>query len=604
MSDASERGSVTSHPPRPGFGLAVGITGHRPPVLDRAAAARIAPQLANVLAMLATAAKRVHAEEAAFFAPGDAKMRLVSPLAEGADQLVAELALSAGYTVDAVLPLPRDDYRGDFVGDDTGARFDTLLGQARCTLELPTLIAGRANSYALAGRAMLAHSDVVIALWDGLPARGTGGTAEIVASALRQGIPVIHVPLDDTPATIRWAGYDPLVRPQANEQAPRRQFDAAAVQTLLTKLLAPPAEPLERACLDKFFAETEHRVRARVEYPILLALLGVKPLRRASLLNPAYGDDTRAEWARFRDFCAQGAHGIRPGLDEIEAAYGWTDRLAQHFAQSYRSGHVLNFLLGATAVLLALSGLLFKELKFWLAMSELAAVAGFVVNTRVGVAHEWHRRWLDYRQLAERLRPMRSLKLLGVGRPKTHGERPRAPRWLDWYAAAIWRASGCSGGCLRDQRAVANFILEEELRPQLDYHRAAAHQMHLLDHRLHQIGMFLFAASLLSCFVFLIGYVVAHGWIRDNAGLFVALSAGFPALGSAIFGIRVQGDFGGSAARSSATANDLAAYVASLERSDSDLPRMVDLVEGAAATMLADLTDWRQAYERRQLALP
>ena len=599
-----EHDTVTSHPPRPAFGLAVGITGHRPPLLDGDAAERAAPRLAEVLTMLAGAATRVLEQEARFFLSDAPAMRLVTPLAEGADQLAAELALAAGYRIEAVLPLPRDDYTDDFVAANTGARFATLLGQARCALELPTLPAGRADSYALAGRAMLAHSDVVIALWDGAPARGPGGTADIVARALRQGLPVIHIPLDDAPVTIRWSGYDPLVRPEANDQAPRRTFDAAAIQTLLNKLLAPPAAPIERACLEQFLTEPERLIRARIEYPTLLAMLGVKRLRRSSFRSAPYGADTRAEWTRFRDFCANGAHGARPGLDEIEGAYSWADRLAQHFAQTYRSGHVLNFLLGAAAVLLALSGLLFKELKFWLAISELAAVAGFVLNTRVGVAREWHRRWLDYRQLAERLRPMRSLKLLGAGRPMTHTERARPSRWLDWYAAAIWRASGCTSGCLVDQRALADFIVAEELRPQLDYHRAAAHQMHVLDHRLHRIGMLLFVASLISCLVFLVGYLVAHSFVRENAGAFVALSAGFPALGSAIFGIRVQGDFGASAARSSATANDLTAYVAALEQSDGALPHIVDLVEGAAATMLADLSDWRQAYERRQLELP
>ena len=591
------------HPPRPGFGLVVGITGHRPPVLDGPAGERAAPRLAEVLAMLATAAIRVHHEQACFFAPDPTMLRLVTPLAQGADQLAAELAAAAGYHIEAVLPLPRDDYRTDFVAGG-GTAFDTLLTQARCTLELPALAAGRAASYVLAGRAMLAQSDVVIALWDGGPARGPGGTADIVGRALRQATPVIHVPLDDAPVTIRWVGYDTLARPDSVEQVPTRAFDADEAHVLVNKLLAPPGEPLERLWLDGFFAEPQRLVRARVEYPALLALLGVKRLRRSTFRSAPYGSDTRAEWRRFCDFCASGAHGVRPRLDEIEAAYGWADRLAQHFAQTYRSGHVLNFLLGAVAVLLALSGLLFKELKFWLAMSELAAVAGFVVNTRVGVAREWHRRWLDYRQLAERLRPMRSLKLLGVGRPIIGGERARPPRWLDWYAAAIWRASGCTSGCLLDQRAVADFIVDEELRPQLVYHRAAAHQMHLLDHRLHNIGMLLFAASLLSCLVFLVGYLVAYGWVRENAGTFVALSAGLPALGAAIFGIRVQGDFGASASRSSGTADDLARYIDALERSGGDLPRVVDLVEGAAATMLADLSDWRQAYERRQLELP
>ena len=67
--------------------------------------------------------------------------------------------------------------------------------------------------------------------------------------------------------------------------------------------------------------------------------------------------------------------------------------------------------------------------------------AAIVANTRVGHAEAWQQRWLDYRQLAERLRPMRSLKLLAVARPPvvSASSRTGTRRWIDWYAGAIWR---------------------------------------------------------------------------------------------------------------------------------------------------------------------
>jgi len=302
--------------------------------------------------------------------------------------------------------------------------------------------------------------------------------------------------------------------------------------------------------------------------------------------------------------CTAGGHGVMSGFHAIAAAYCWADRLAQHFAQTYRSGHVLNFLLGATAVLLALGGLLFAELKLWLAIGELLAVAGFVLNTRIGIARQWHRRWLDYRQLAERIRPMRSLKLLGAATPPWRRNRAGSARWLDWYAAAVWRASGCRSGPLTNDQLLGCLIIEQELQPQIDYHRRAAHQLHQIDHRLHSVGMALFAASLLSGVLFVVGYFAAHEWVRTNAGAFIALSAGLPAVGAAIFGIRVQGDFGGSAERSAETAENLAEIVRNLDANSPGLLRTIDLLEGAAATMLTDLGEWRLAYQRRQLHLP
>lgn len=606
---AGHRGIMpdATNPPRFPLQLSVGVTGHRPPVLTAAAADRVRLAMDRVFAMLGQAAGKALADHARFFAGNRPELRLVSPLAEGADQLATEAALEAGYAVQAILPLPRDDYRADFLEVEARARFDRLLQQAACVLELPCPPGGRDDAYAMAGRATLAHSDVLVALWNGAPARGRGGTAEVVAAALRRGMPVIHLPLEpgESPR-ILWSGFEVFVNVDEGGTVPARPLEQGTLDEAVAALLAPPPDPHERSFIAQYLAEREWRVRPRAEYPLLLAALGVKRLNRSAFRGAPYAAATREEWRAFRDACDERRHGVGASLDPVETAFSWSDRLAQHFAQTYRSGHILNFALGALAVLLALAGLLLSELKLWLALAELAAIAGFVVNTRVGTRREWHRRWLDYRQLAERVRPMRSLKLLGAAAPpslsRPAGDRPG--RWVDWYAAAAWRGSGCPAGRIADGAGLMRLIVEEELRPQIAYHRAAAHQLHALDHRLHVIGTLLFAASLLGCVVFVTAYTAASDWARANAALFVALSAGLPALGAAIFGIRVQGDFGGSAERSAATAADLARIVEVATGPGVDLARAIDLIEAAAAVMLADLGEWRLAYKQRRLELP
>lgn len=72
--------------------------------------------------------------------------------------------------------------------DQSLGEFRHLL--ARCTevavAELPTG-AARVAGYTAAGRAVLADSAVLLALWDGEPPRGEGGTAQIVAEAIAAG---------------------------------------------------------------------------------------------------------------------------------------------------------------------------------------------------------------------------------------------------------------------------------------------------------------------------------------------------------------------------------------------------------------------------------
>jgi len=97
---------------------------------------------------------------------------------------------------------------------------------------------------------------------------------------------------------------------------------------------------------------------------------------------------------------------------------------------------------------------------------------------------------------------------------------------------------------------------------------------------------------------------LAFGSILVNAygNWFTLISAGFPALGTAVFGIRFQGDFGGDALRSMATANTLLEIETELSK-DVSLSRAADLSEQAARIMLTDLDEWRLVNQQRDLSV-
>ncbi len=124
---------------------------------------------------------------------------LVSPLAEGADRLAAQRVLRRNDArLLAPLPFPRHEYMRDFVGDDedqtrrSQAQFVELLSRADRVLELPATTT-RDEAYAQVGEYVLDNCDVLIAIWDGEPAQGQGGTAEIVAAARRRKLPLAWV---------------------------------------------------------------------------------------------------------------------------------------------------------------------------------------------------------------------------------------------------------------------------------------------------------------------------------------------------------------------------------------------------------------------------
>ena len=374
---------------------------------------------------------------------------------------------------------------------------------------------------------------------------------------------------------------------------------------LLTALFAPPADEQERRFLALFANERIKRIRARIEYPLLLAIAGVARFNPRRMSESAYNEDIRAEWVRFRQNCAE-ANQVQAPLDLLEGAYSWSDNLATRFAQTYRSGHIFNFVLGGLAVCVGLAANALNWALFEFALIEAIISAGIILNTRIGVKNEWHRRWLDYRQLAERLRPMRSLKLLGLAAPDPPGSasNPVPRRWIEWYATGVWRALGCPAGSIDGRQAaeLSRAVGAFEIGPQVAYHERHSHQIELLDRRLERIAGFFFIATILVAVTVLIGLRVAPELTNRYDAWFTLFEAGFPALGPAVFGIRLQGDFGGSAIRSQATANALRQIEAELAEGAA-LGRAADLTEQAARIMYSDLDEWRLINQQQDLDL-
>ena len=586
--------------------LAVGVTGHRAEVLPDGSLPVLRERIRDVLERIEESGRALLAAEHDSFAPIQPKLRFVSPIADGADQIAAEVALELGWELQAILPFDRKHYRASLPDQSARERFDSLLQAAGCVLELPGDPDHTLDAYVMTGRATVAHCDMLIAIWDGLPPRGRGGTGEVVQLALTRGTAIIHVPLSPGGDTrILWAAFDPTVVTVADDPGVARPLERSDVDALLRGLLMPPPDEQEQRFLRRFLHEWLRMFRARIEYSLLLTAAGVRSFRPHELTARHAQTQIRDEWRRYRAGCAE-AHNISAPMDLLEESYSWADQLATHFAQTYRSGHIFNFVLGGFAVCLGLSAFMAPRLKFEEAGFELLITLAIILNAVIGSRNEWHRRWLDYRQLAERLRPMRSLKLLGIAAPDPPGTEtnPVPKRWIDWYASGIWRAMGCPTGAIDPGCAsgLGKAIADHEVEPQVGYHRRNAEQIELLDRRLEQIGMVLFSVTVLVSIATLIGLVINAAFVNNYGNWFTLVSAGFPALGTAVFGIRFQGDFGGDALRSMATANTLRQIETEL-RKDVTLSRAADLAEQAARIMFADLDEWRLVNQQRDLSI-
>ena len=110
----------------------------------------------------------------------------VSALADGADQLFAKAVLDAGGRLEVIVPAAR--YR-DELPAAAHADYDALLTRA-AKVDRLNRIESTEQAHMEASQAMLARADHLFAVWDGKPARGYGGTADVVAEARKRGVPV------------------------------------------------------------------------------------------------------------------------------------------------------------------------------------------------------------------------------------------------------------------------------------------------------------------------------------------------------------------------------------------------------------------------------
>jgi hypothetical protein len=582
--------------------LGIGVTGHRWREQGDEAHARVERELEGLLRAIADAMR----------AGGLDHGRLISSLAIGADTLAAQKALALGFELDVVLPVWREAYARDFAGTE-GARavFDRCLGRARAVFELPGEAVADDAAYERAGHVMLGQCDLLIAIWDGKPARGRGGTEQIVREAVGRHIPVIHIDAAGLqPTMILWSSLDPYGLAHTRvENVARGSVDglAALVQGLIAGFGGAEAESAAR--------QPAARFKLAFAYPMLLAVVGVRRLRRSDFHFP----DESAVETQFTATCIDRKASALPFTGAIRSIlsprFAAADAAAVQFAKLYRHGFVANFTLAAIAVLLALVSPDAPEiLRPVLTATEIIVIARILWLTRTGRREGWHQRWIGARFLAERLRCLAlsaQLADLDLQRTPANGDSVAI---LGETAHRLGlphvRVDGVYVDCVR---ASVLALIED----QIAYQHGSARMMHKLDHRLHNAGTFLFALTAFSCVAVLLyklSKIATHSPMLAGIepGVMAAailVSAGIPAIGAALYGIRMQGDFSGIAGRADALVANLTllrdAARAQAEETDAvAFDELRHIIRRAADLMSSELAGWRLAHGARPLTLP
>jgi hypothetical protein len=323
----------------------------------------------------------------------DRGVSVMSALAEGADQLVAEEAVQLGIPLIVPLPMAKNLYVKDFDTVNAREKFDFLLSRAAETYELP-VVAGntpeliseygdaRDQQYAQVGVFLCAHCHILLALWDGKYNDKLGGTGQVVRFHHDDVMP----------------GYTPE---SAGSGLIIADDESDLVYHIVCSRDREDGQPDEALQPGDFwwFSLDENEPRSKT-LP--------ESHRRVFRYTSEFSRDAVKHAERIHDeawpLLEENDHAILPpGIRDIDHVCRAADWLAMYFQKrtlfALRATHVLALLMGLTYI--AYSD--YEPSRYFLyAFLGLFLLASAVQI--VGKRSAWHRKYLDYRTLAEGLR--------------------------------------------------------------------------------------------------------------------------------------------------------------------------------------------------------
>jgi len=114
----------------------------------------------------------------------------ITSLAIGADQLFAHFLQHRNIPYTVIIPC--DNYEQTFSDTASLQNYQALLDASFNDFHLPFHEPTEAAFYQ-AGKEIVDRSDMMIAIWDGQPAKGLGGTGDIVTYALANKRHIYHI---------------------------------------------------------------------------------------------------------------------------------------------------------------------------------------------------------------------------------------------------------------------------------------------------------------------------------------------------------------------------------------------------------------------------
>ncbi|HEY3876159.1 MAG TPA: hypothetical protein VGM92_11840, partial [Candidatus Kapabacteria bacterium] len=454
---------------------------------------------------------------------------LLSALADGADRLAAQIALTAGLRLAVVLPMPAEEYEEDF-SVESCEEFRALIAQAEYLTELP-ILAGvtrediRAHSYnremqyASAGAYIASHSTLLIALWDGIELQKIGGTSQVVKFRL-EGIP--------EPFAVPRSELDsPDCGPVYHIVSPRISNTHTVSRPFGTHRLFPAGFGSQKEA-----AQASDDICARMETFNEDAIAHADELKDRFRQSKEYVFSGHARKALHEKLTAT--------LEEDLDFYAIADVLSQRFQKRTKTTLtlLLTFVFFAAAFFELYSGPFPEPIMLGLYLCMF--LTGYLSH-RWAAKNNLQTKYLDYRALAEGLRVQFFWKLAGLNDSVADYYMRKQRSELDWIRNAI-RTSTIEVAHSKEQplgidsdRQHLKLVYKHWVEDQAKYFAKAAHRDHEELHKHEKTVSAVFVAALLAAVIQMlfvhspshylilsiallpvIGALI-HSWLQKNA---------------------------------------------------------------------------------------
>ena len=348
-------------------------------------------------------------------------LTLLSALADGADRLVARVALDLGVRLIVPLPMRREIYETDFSTPGSKAEFAELLGRAGYWFELPLLEgateaeikehgAARDRQYEQVGAYIVRQSHLLVALWDGRYRNLVGGTSRVVKFQL-EGVPEPYAPRSSPIDTPESGPVYHIVTPRAGN--PETADEPLALRKLFPRGYVGEVDRFDRICarIDTFNQDVTAQT----------ALLQRKAKKSEEYLFPE--PETKE---------------LPPSLRSLRKRFAVADTLAIYFQRlTQRTLGTLFILVMLVAISFELYAHLFPEWHWLLAVYLLLLAGAYLWINRRAKRHDYQNKYQDYRALAEGMRVQFFWEVAGLRLSAADHYLRKQRSELDWICSAI-----------------------------------------------------------------------------------------------------------------------------------------------------------------------